>query len=202
MPSPPDFTPSVRRHILNKSNFHCIWCHTRIGIEVHHLEKDKGNSEDNGAALCPNCHRFFCHNELYGANFIKQVRDVWYEQVRQGLPINEQMLGQVEEHKLSIEEIKKEMKKMQDYSTDLSQKISNIQVAISEGNVTKVKNMLPEFVITATNMSGAAVKTFGSSLDAEPIKWRYCERCGPILAGGDDIYCPNCKLKLIPNNPW
>jgi hypothetical protein len=78
------FNKQVRQSVLRRANFRCCFCQSTY-IEAHHIipQADGGpDTEDNAAPLCPN------HHEMWGANptkrnFIREVRDYWYEQCEQ-----------------------------------------------------------------------------------------------------------------------
>ncbi len=78
------FSPALKDQIRKMAAFRCCRCH-EIGIDIHHIvPQAKGGTDDidNAAPLCQNCH------DRYGANpekrkEIRQMRDWWYEVVRE-----------------------------------------------------------------------------------------------------------------------
>jgi hypothetical protein len=57
------FTKSLRQRIRKRDEFTCLLCDKK-GIEVHHIDHDKKNSNDqNLVTLCSSCHQFYHHTE-------------------------------------------------------------------------------------------------------------------------------------------
>jgi len=81
------FTEAVKLQVKKLADFRCCRCR-EIGIDIHHIiPQAEGGSDDidNAAPLCQNCH------DRYGANpekrkEIRQMRDVWYELLKEKYP--------------------------------------------------------------------------------------------------------------------
>ena len=78
------FPESLKAEIRKRANFQCCWCRRpsdSYTVEIHHIipkADGGGNTEENAAPLCPNCH------DTYGGNpqkrkQIRERRDDWYE---------------------------------------------------------------------------------------------------------------------------
>ncbi|MCW4050567.1 MAG: hypothetical protein NWE89_12615 [Candidatus Bathyarchaeota archaeon] len=87
---PKPFPPIVAESLLVKSNRRCCLCRTFKGtkIEIHHIEPDGGNDEDNGIPLCFDCHAdvgSYNPNHPKGRKYtpseLKKHRDQWFDMV-------------------------------------------------------------------------------------------------------------------------
>lgn len=77
-----DFTESDKKKIRRQSNNVCCICHKEPFVDIHHITPivDGGDSsQDNGAPLCPNCHRKYGNNPDHRKQ-IKEHRDSWFAQ--------------------------------------------------------------------------------------------------------------------------
>ncbi|MFH0889036.1 MAG: HNH endonuclease signature motif containing protein [Planctomycetota bacterium] len=78
------FPDKIKQEVKRKSAFRCCRCH-EIGIDVHHIipESQEGSNDiDNAAPLCQNCHDRYGNNPSKRTE-IKQMRDWWYEVVKE-----------------------------------------------------------------------------------------------------------------------
>jgi hypothetical protein len=103
------FSENVKLEVKKKSAFQCCRCH-EIGIDVHHIlpQADKGpDTVDNAAPLCQNCH------DRFGANSekrkeIRQMRDWWYEVVREKYSGKDDYLKKLEQLDANISHYNKQ----------------------------------------------------------------------------------------------
>lgn len=79
------FSELIKKEAREKAGYACCLCHKpSMSIEVHHIvpqEKDDPDTPDNAAAVCPNCHSDFGDNPEK-IKRIREMRDWWYEQVK------------------------------------------------------------------------------------------------------------------------
>lgn len=85
--SPKSFPPSVVESLLVRCHRHCCICHKPCGtkMEIHHIDPDGPNSEDNGIPLCFDCHaevRAYDPKHPKGRKFtpseLRKHRDQWF----------------------------------------------------------------------------------------------------------------------------
>lgn len=92
--SPPPFSRKIAENLLVKSARHCCLCqtHSQSGIEIHHIDQNGGNEEDNGIPLCFNCHSLvgtYNSNHPRGRKYrpseLKRRRDEVFSLVKKGI---------------------------------------------------------------------------------------------------------------------
>lgn len=91
------FPEQLKRKVRARANFRCCRCY-QPDVEIHHIVPQAdggGDTEDNAAPLCPNCH------SRYGANpekrkIIREMRDAWYERCSQS-SVEMAKLGEISE---------------------------------------------------------------------------------------------------------
>jgi hypothetical protein len=98
------FTEAVKLQVKKLADFRCCRCR-EIGIDIHHIipqAEDGSDDIDNAAPLCQNCH------DRYGANpekrkEIRQMRDVWYELVKEKYPGSQVTFEKLNEALLKVQ---------------------------------------------------------------------------------------------------
>lgn len=88
------FSEKIKKQARKLSDGKCVMCKKEIALEIHHIIPKEENGEDtldNAAPLCANCH------EIYGGNptkrkLIRDLRDNWYERVKEASSSIEQLV--------------------------------------------------------------------------------------------------------------
>ena len=98
------FSPALKLQVKRMAAFQCCRCR-EIGVDIHHIipQAQSGTDDiDNAAPLCQNCH------DKFGANpekrtEIRQMRDWWYEVVKEKYHGDQSQLEKVNETILKIQ---------------------------------------------------------------------------------------------------
>jgi 5-methylcytosine-specific restriction endonuclease McrA len=71
-----EFSPKVRKAILERDNYSCVRCN-RLAQHIHHItfrsQLGKG-TKDNGCSLCIDCHSF-AHESREGREYFEKWRE-------------------------------------------------------------------------------------------------------------------------------
>ena len=91
--SPPRFSKKIAENLLVRSARHCCLCQkqSHTDIEIHHIDQNGGNDEDNGIPLCSSCHSMVgLYNDKhprgrkYRPSELKRRRDIVFKLVEEG----------------------------------------------------------------------------------------------------------------------
>lgn len=184
------FSEELKLEVKKKAMFKCCRCQS-IGVEVHHINPQHENGEDNfdnAAPLCPNCHTWFGDNPIKKKE-IRQMRDNWYEVVEKMYsgPASE-IFPLVKKINIGLEE------KIEKQSTD----ITEIKTMLKEVTSSAIDNMtLGTANITASNMAFASGASLSNVKIEELDSLVLCEECQKLVAVGRySNVCPHCGASL------
>lgn len=183
------FSEDLKLQVKKKAMFKCCRCQA-IGVEVHHINPQHENGEDNlanAAPLCPNCHTWFGDNPLKKKE-IKQMRDNWYEIVER------MYAGQATQLIPLVEKIDQSLEEVKSRQAD----ISEIKQMLKEVSNRAIDNMtLGTVALTASNVVMASGASLSNIKMEELSVLRLCKRCSMFVAVSPrQSLCPTCGSML------
>lgn len=178
------FSDAIRKEVMEKAGYCCCICHQpSVSVEVHHIiPESKCGSDliDNAAPLCPSCHSDFGGNPEKRKR-IKQMRDWWYERIKEmysGNITNPKQLGQIH---ASVQNL---LEKQNKHDSDLMA----LRTQLKEIANKSIDNMTPA---TSDITTSAVLNTAVSSSSL----LRSREKYGPVPISYDGI-CIKCGNRL------
>ncbi len=183
------FSEKQKLEVKKKAAFRCCRCH-EIGIDVHHIvpQSDGGPDDiENAAPLCQNCH------DRFGANSekrkeIKQMRDWWYEVVKEKYSGDQEKWQRINELILQIQSKQYE----QSAEVQLLRGMLEGELKSVKESIGSVQQSAPSELQHKTNEYISAAR-LGKNVYAD----FHCSNCGTtvgLLAGTST--CPGCKQPI------
>lgn len=204
--SPPRFSKKTVEDLLVKSARHCCLClkHSHSDIEIHHIDQNGDNDEDNGIPLCSSCHSLVgLYNDKHprGQKYrpieLKRRRDNVFKLVKEGKLPKIQKISESRKKSL-LRHSKHLLNSLHEYSdyTELDSMITHIDFLLNDLKKKKAyQNLLShletgyyddfyvplmryyEIVLDYSNINNGVPFYFGLGVPEEVMKEIYSLQC-------------------------